>query len=144
MNSNNPKSIELKDIYAILTDIRDAIKDSSKWAKFAGMKEVKPVLESQLDDDAKKIIYTLSDGKNSSYEIEKIVKTLSQRTISNYWDKWEKAGIGEPYTSSGKGSRFKASFNLEDFGIKVPELSKKLIETSQTNQPMMEAELNDK
>jgi len=80
-----------------------------------------------LKTDEEKTIYSLSNGVNSSYDIAKIMgaNDTVRRKISDYWDKWEKAGIGEPQSSSGRGNRFKYSFNLEDFGIKLPEQNSK-------------------
>ena len=130
-DKTNQKPVEMKDVYEILIDIRDALKESSKWAKFSGIKEVKPVLVLQLDTDIKKIIYALSDGKNSSYEIERQVGNVTQRTVSNYWQEWEKVGIGESSPVQGGRNRFKASFDLEDFGIKVQEVSKNVEKTEQ-------------
>lgn len=124
-NNSNKKPIELKDVYEILAEIRDAIKDSSKWSKFAGMKEVKLILEIQLPDESKKQIYQLSDGKKGTQEIAKIVGGISHMSIANYWKSWEKAGLGEPVTAMG-GKRFKRSFDLKDFGIKTADPSKQV------------------
>ncbi|QLH11264.1 hypothetical protein [Nitrosarchaeum sp. AC2] len=146
-NSNsNQKPIELKDVYDILTDIRDAIKDSSKWAKFTGMKEIKPVLEAQLPNDSKKIIYHLSDSTKGTQEIAKLVGGISHMSISNYWKSWEKFGLGESVTVMG-GKRFKRSFDIEDFGINVPELPKRVEQSTpqskQDEQSTTEAESHD-
>lgn len=137
------KQIELKDIYEILTDIRDAIKQSSKWAKFSGIKEVKPILESKLDGDIKKMIYLLSDGVNSSYSIARIlgVNDTVRRAISDYWDEWEKAGLGESKPAQGGGNRFKRSFDLEDFGIKAPEIPKSA--KTEESQKIAESQITD-
>ena len=103
-----------------LNDIHNDLKDLLTWTKFAGIKEVKPVLLSHLDTDVKKQIYTLSDGKNSSYDISKKVGNESvRRSISNYWQEWEKANIGELIPAQGGGMRFKSSFDLADFSITV-------------------------
>lgn len=148
-NNSNQKPIELKDIYEVLTDIRNHLQESSKWAKFAGMKEIKPVLETQLPNDSKKIIYHLSDSTKGTQEIAKIVGGISHMSIANYWKSWEKVGLGEPVTAMG-GKRFKRSFDLEDFGIKIPELTKQenkqlVSESTQTEeQPATEIKSDDK
>jgi len=128
------KPIELKDVYEILSDIRDSIKESSKWTKFAGMKEVKPILEIQLQDNSKKLIYQLSDGTKGIQEIAKTVGKMSPGTVFNYWKAWEKIGLGESI-SVGGGSRFKRSFDLSDFGIKVPELQKQEAQQTTPDEP---------
>lgn len=134
-NNSNEKPIELKDVYEILSDIHNSIKESSKWTKFAGMKEVKPILETQLPDESKKQIYQLSDGKKGTQEIVKMVGGISHMSIANYWKSWEKVGLGEPVTAMG-GKRFKRSFDLKDFGIKVLEIK---TETEQTSEPEVES-----
>ena len=134
-NNSNEKPIELKDVYEILSDIHNSIKESSKWTKFAGMKEVKPILETQLPDESKKQIYQLSDGKKGTQEIAKMVGGISHMSIANYWKSWEKVGLGEPVMAMG-GKRFKRSFDLKDFGIKVLEIK---TETEQTSEPEVES-----
>ena len=110
------KEITLKDIHNDLVELL-------KWTKFAGIKEVKSVLESSVITDEEKIIYSLSDGRNSSYNIAKTMGSNDtvRRKISNYWDMWENVGLGSSMPAQG-GTRFKHSFSLDDFGIKVPEI----------------------
>lgn len=130
-NDKDQKPVELKDIYAVLNNIQTTLKESLKWTKFVGLKQVKPVLENQLNSGQKKIIYALSDGINSSYDIAKKIGNESiRRSISNYWHEWEKSGLGESVPAQG-GGRFKHSFELGDFGIEVPELPKQ--EAQQTS-----------
>lgn len=90
-----------------------------KWIKFTGMNQVKAALEQQLTADADKIIYQNSDGKHGTVELGKIVG-LSKDAVHNRWESWAKMGLGENIPVSG-GTRFQRSFDLEDFGIKVPE-----------------------
>ena len=54
-------------------------------------------------------------------EIAKIVKHITYGTVFNYWKSWEKLGLGESIAIPG-GKRFKHSFNLNDFGIKITEI----------------------
>lgn len=132
-NNSDQKQIELKDVHDVLSNIHATLKESLKWTKFVGLKQVKPELEAQLNSDPKKIIYMLSDGVNSSYDIAKKIGNESiRRSISNYWNEWEKAGIGESIPAQGGGNRFRHSFELGDFGIEVPEITKQ--ETQQTAQ----------
>lgn len=127
---------------ATLTDVYNALKELLKWAKFAGIKEVKPVLESKLDTDTKKIIYVLSDGNRGTREISKIVGTLSHASIANYWQDWEKSGLGESSQTMGGGSRFKHSFDLDDFGIKIPEIPRSVGNVEQP-QTIVESQTTD-
>lgn len=136
--SKEEKEITLKDIH---NDLRELL----TWTKFAGIKDVKPILESHLDTDVKKQIYSLSNGKNSSYEIARAVGNESvRRSISNYWKEWDQSNLGELIPAQGGGTRFKSSFNLIDFSITIPEFVQSLgKETPQTKQPTTEVKSND-
>ncbi len=94
------------------------LREILKWIKISGIKEVKSLLEMQLDDDPKRLIYQLSDSTKGTQEIAKIVTNVSYSTVSIYWKQWEKVGLGESIPAKG-GSRFKRSFDLEDFGFKI-------------------------
>jgi len=122
-----------------LKDVHDTLKEMLKWTKFAGVKEVKPILETHLSNDSKKIIYYLSDGTKGIQEIAKIVGNVSPGTVFNYWKTWGKVELGESITVPG-GTRFHHSFDLEDFGIKVLEITKQNTTTENqiTEQPKME------
>lgn len=94
------------------------LREILKWIKISGTKEVRSLLEMQLEDDLKRLIYQLSDGTKGTQEIAKVVGDVSHGTVFNYWTGWEKVGLGESISVRG-GSRFKRSFDLEDFGIKI-------------------------
>ena len=99
---------------------RQLLKEILKWTKFAGMKSVKDALISVLNTDEKKQVYQLSDGINTNAQINKTTG-VSAGSISGYWKKWAKLGLGER-TSVAGGDRFVRSFDLEDFDIPVPKL----------------------
>ncbi len=94
------------------------LKEILKWIKISGIREVKSLLETQLSNDSKRLIYQLSDGTKGTQDIAKMVGNVSYSTVFNYWKGWEKVGLGESISVMG-GSRFKRSFDLEDFGIKI-------------------------
>jgi transposase len=83
------------------------------------MKEVKTVLTSALDADQKKLIYHLSDGNKGSVEIAQ-QSGVSDFTVRNYWRQWSKLGIVEAMKVR-RGDRYKKTFDLEDFGIEIPQ-----------------------
>ena len=101
----------------------ELLKEILKWIKFAGMKGVKDQLEATLETDPKKIIYQLSDGNKAIADINKITG-VSTGSISGYWQKWVKLGLGEKIAVKG-GDRFKRSFDLEDLGVEIPEIKPK-------------------
>jgi len=102
--------------------IIELLKELVKWTKFQAWGKVKDVLLSVLDDDEKKKIYHLSDGKNSSRKIaDKIVGGKDK--VIRHWSEWANFNIVEPIPVKGGGLRYKKIFSLEDFGIDVPKLS---------------------
>lgn len=98
----------------------ELLREILKWTKFSGMKAVKEVLNSALDTPQKRIAYHLSDGSKGSIEVGKASGIASTETITRYWKSWAISGLGENIAVKG-GKRFKRSFNLEDFGIEIPE-----------------------
>lgn len=91
-----------------------------KWIKFAGIKEVKNTLISVLDTDEKKIAYDKSDGTRGLLEVSKLAGLGSKKPVEDMWNAWLKINLGESVPVRG-GNRFKRSFNLEEFGIRVPQ-----------------------
>lgn len=92
-----------------------------KWIKFANFDKVKSVLERVLNDDSRKLVYHLSDGKNTTGMIAS--KTpVSNFTVSTWWRAWATLGIVELIPVQGGGSRGKKVFNLEDFDIPIPKI----------------------
>jgi Fic family protein len=95
------------------------LREIVKWLRFTGMKEVKSVLGAALDNDQKKLVYHLSDGNNGCVEIAQ-QSGVSDFTVRNYWKQWSKLGIVEAIKVR-RGDRYKKSFDLEDFGMEIPQ-----------------------
>lgn len=112
-------------------EIIEILKDILKWIKFLGINAVRDVLVNVLDNDRKKLIYHLSDGNRSSIEIAKLVG-VSDRTVRRYWVSWMRHGIVEPVRVRG-GERYKKAFELEDFGMEIPDL--KIVKRDDKNEP---------
>jgi hypothetical protein len=108
-------------------DVKAILKDILKWTKFQGMQKVKQVLENNLDNDAKKIIYELSDGRSSPV-IAKIAK-VSDHTVRDYWKLWAPIGIVEVHPNYKK--RYCKVFSLKEVGILVPEFEVTAEETEE-------------
>jgi hypothetical protein len=103
------------------TTVEQLLTEILKWIKFAGSKEVREVLSTTLDTDQKRLIYYLSDGSRGTIEIANLSRT-SDRTVRRFWETWARQGIVDPLKVRG-GERYKKSFDLEDFGIRVPDVS---------------------
>ena len=113
-------------------EIKNILKKILKWTKFEGMQKVKQVLETTLDNDDKKLVYELSDGRSSS-AIAKTVK-VSDQTVRNYWKEWTILGIAEVHPSYKK--RYRRVFSLKEVGIKVSEAK----ESAKTKEETVEGE----
>jgi hypothetical protein len=109
------------------------MREMLKWTKFAGSKEVRNVLTAALDSDQKRLVYHLSDGNNGTIKIGEAVG-VSSETVRKYWESWSRQGIVDPIKVQG-GQRYKKSFDIEDFGIVLPEpkAKKQTTETTQVS-----------
>ena len=111
-------------------EIKDILKEILKWTKFEGMQKVKQVLETTLDNDAKKLIYEMSDGR-SSPAIARIAG-VSPLTVRDYWKEWAILGIVEIHPDYKK--RYHKVFSLKEVGIKVPEVEEPVETTEETTE----------
>jgi len=99
-------------------EIKDILNEILKWIKFEGMQKVKQVLETILDNDAKKLIYELSDGRSSPAIAG--IAGVSPPTVRDYWKEWAVVGIVEVHSDYKK--RYRKVFSLKEVGIEVPEV----------------------
>jgi hypothetical protein len=99
-------------------EIKYILKEILRWTKFEGIQKVKQVLEATLNNDTKKLIYKLSDGRPSP-EIARTVR-VSDQTIRNYWKEWAILGIVETHPDYKK--RYRRVFSLREVGIAVPKV----------------------
>jgi len=97
------------------------LKEILKWVRFAGIKEVKAVMETSLDTEQKRAAYHVSDGSKGTREVASKAGYGSKSTIEVLWKKWRRLGLGESFQVKGGGERFRRSFDLEDFEIEVPK-----------------------
>lgn len=103
-------------------EIIELLEKILKWTKFQGKRKAKDILTSLLDDNKKKLIYHLSNGRSSPEIAEKA--KVDPSTVRYYWRKWAAEGIVEIHPDYKK--RYRRLFELKDFGIEVPEV----VETS--------------
>lgn len=96
--------------------------EMANWLRLLGMKQLMAVLESDVNDDKKKMVYQNSDGQKTTRDIGTLIG-VSFKTVSEWWKKWVLLGLGEYMTASG-GHRFKRAFNLESLGLLPAQKSK--------------------
>lgn len=99
--------------------IVELLEELVRWTKVTSIPHVKELLESL--PDVEKIGYQYSDGR-SSRDVAKVAK-VRYDTVVKWWRKWHTLGIVEPMQVQ-RGMRYRRSFSLEDFDIKVPQLQK--------------------
>jgi Fic family protein len=104
-----------------IEEVKNILLDILKWVKFAGLDNASKVIRRVLDTKQKRLIYNLSDGENTSQEIAKI-SGVSDYTVRNYWKSWNTHGIVDPLSVRG-GTRYKKTFELEQFGLMTPEIT---------------------
>lgn len=105
---------------AILKEQTQLLREMVKYLKFMGSGQISTALEKTLTSDKLKLVYQLSDGKNTSTVISKQTG-VSQPRVSELWRQWVVMGLGDAITASG-GSRFRRAFDLKAIGISVPEV----------------------
>ena len=109
--------------------ITELLEEILLWTKY-DYSDTKEKMLQHLDTDDKKIAYELSDGENSTYDIQKYV-SVSQRTISSWWRNWFELGLMEQTEKLGKGGRHKRLISLIKMRIPFPEIVKKVVENEQ-------------
>lgn len=103
--------------------LEEMFSDFLRIYKFINHGQIVEALNSELGDDTRKKIYELSDGNRSTREIQKLAGAgASPATITAYWKQWALKGIVVPAQRKG---RFKAAFDLNDYGLSVLELAEK-------------------
>ena len=102
-------------------ELLSTVKEILKWVRFSGLENVRSELARVLDNDQKRLVYHLSDGKLTSAEIAQKTN-ISDFTVRNYWSQWYRRGIVEALSVRG-GTRYMKSFELDDFGLIVPDVS---------------------
>jgi hypothetical protein len=104
----------------IQRDIEE-IKSTLRLFLLQSRKDITEEINKELSNPQKKIVYDLTDGNHSAYEIAQIVK-VSLTSIHRWWRDWERSGIVSRTERKGK-SIVQKRFSLEDMGIEVPSVS---------------------
>jgi len=108
------------DVLKELKEHTKELKEQTRWLKFLSMPNFKKVIEESLTTKELRIVYSLTDGKNSTREISKKLSIegieISHSTVFNYWKKWNAIGIVKP--SERYSGRFEKIIELEDLDIK--------------------------
>jgi len=68
------------------------LREMLKWHKLQGMKALRELIPTLLDDRKKRAVYELSDGKSGVKEISERAG-VATGTISSWWTSWHCYGI---------------------------------------------------
>lgn len=121
-NTEQKKPATLDDVVVAIQQNQQVLEEIRVWTKINGVEKVQSVLNNALDTPEKRMVYHLSDGKTTR-EIYAIC-SVSIGTVSTYWNSWNRLGIMKTI-SVKRGDRFIKSFDLEDYSVEVPTITKK-------------------
>jgi len=102
----------------------ELLEEMLKWLKFLGRQEARDVVFDALSFDdqekerAAKITYQLTNGENSTKDIERYI-AFSYRWVSNLHQEWASMGIVE---KDGPQDPYEHILTLDELGIDYPEI----------------------
>lgn len=111
---------------ASISLLNDTLNEMLTWIRITSYPVVREIMVREFDnsgdsDEAKKMkrkVYSLTDGKCSSREIEKLIEgKISFATIASYQRKWRKQGLAVSVDPANPQSKTKKVFDLEDFDL---------------------------
>lgn len=94
----------------MLTEIRDAIRESNRWLRILATPLVSQRLKAILRKDDEWRVYGASDGRAREQVAES--SGVSHGTVSNYWKAWAPLGIVEETETKG---RYRKAFDVDQF-----------------------------
>lgn len=115
-----------------LKNIESKLDQILKWARFAGVQQLRNILSQTLENDTAALVYELSNGERGTRELAKLVGVKSNATIAAYWKKWSRLGIVEQ--SSAYQGRYRRICSLEEVGLSIPPLPQAGVATEQEEQ----------
>lgn len=102
--------------------LNSTLKEILKWSRFQNLPKLKEVLEKELDDQSKKLVFENTDGQKSMRQVS-VESAVPVPTIQGWWNRWYNLGILEP-SETWRG-RLKRICSLRDVGIEMPKVSQR-------------------
>jgi len=102
--------------------LNSTLKEILKWSRFQNLPKLKEVLEKELDDQSKKLVFENTDGQKSMRQVS-TESAVPVPTIQGWWNRWYNLGILEP-SETWRG-RLKRICSLRDVGIEMPKVSQR-------------------
>lgn len=92
-------------------ETNNLLKEILKWQKLQGIKTLRELIPTLLDDDKKRLVYELTDGKHSQQVIAKEAN-VAGGTVSNWWNSWYAYGL-----LTKENNRYVRLVSLEEIGL---------------------------
>jgi len=117
--------MESEPLLGELQRLNEMISELTNVVRVTAYPAIKTMILSEFGDSdtdkgtsrLKRQVYSLSDGKNSSRDIERALgATVKFQTVARYQQQWRKQGLA---TATGGQGKTKAVFSLEDFGLEA-------------------------
>lgn len=106
----------------LTTDAVQILREILRWSRFENFPKLRKILLDTLKTDQEKLVYELTDGEKSRYDIAEETG-ISDSTVRSWWERWYNLGILEP--SGKRKGRPQKIVALEDMGIEVPKIPPK-------------------
>jgi transposase len=104
------------------TDSVQILREILRWSRFENFPKLRKILLDTLKTPEEKLVYELTDGEKSRYDIAKETG-IQDSTVRSWWERWYNLGILEP--SGKRKGRPQKIMALEDMGIEVPKMPTK-------------------
>ena len=117
---------EIKELNASVKVLSDTLDEILTWIRITSYPTVRDILVKEFDDPSdsiatkklKRKVYSLTDGKKSTREIEKLTGgKITFATIAAYQRWWRKQGLAASVDPTNPQSKTKKVFDLEDFDL---------------------------
>lgn len=117
---------EVKKLNASVRMLSDTLNEILTWIRITSYPVVSDIIAKEFDNpgdrveakNLKREVYTLTDGKRSTREIEKLAGgKISFVSIAAYQRRWRKQGLAASVDPSNPQSRTRKVFDLEDFNL---------------------------
>jgi len=109
----------------LTTDAVQILREILRWSRFENFPKLRKILLDTFETDEEKLVYELTDGERSRYDIAKETG-IPDSTVRSWWERWYNLGILEP--SGKRKGRPQKIMALEDMGIEVPKVLPKKLE----------------
>lgn len=119
---NEKNQLVLKDIASKLDITHTVLQEILKWSRFQNLPRLREVLEEELDDLSKKLVYEKTDGQKSMRQVSNEAG-VPIPTIQGWWNRWYNLGILEP--SQAYKGRLKKICLLKDVGMEMPKVAQR-------------------